>query len=108
MSKGYGLDCPVAQTLDIIGEKWTLLVLRDLLLNKARRFQDLQESLDGIAPTTLSARLKTLEGHGVITSRLYSEHPPRPEYTLTPSGRALGSVVLALRDWGQKFGTSKE
>jgi DNA-binding HxlR family transcriptional regulator len=94
-------DCPVARTLDVIGERWTLLILRDLFLHGPRRFQDFQESLTGVAPNTLSARLKTLEAQGVISRHLYSEHPPRLEYRLTPRGKSLGPVVKALRDWGR-------
>ena len=78
--------------------------MRDLLLHGARRFQDLLDSLEGIAPNTLSDRLKTLETHGVVERRFYSEHPPRAEYLLTPKGRALGPVVRAMRDWGETHG----
>jgi DNA-binding HxlR family transcriptional regulator len=95
-------DCLIARTLDIIGERWTILVLRDLFLQGPRRFQDLQESLAGVAPNTLSARLKTMEAHGLIASRLYSEHPPRLEYYLTEKGKSLGPVLKALREWGKR------
>lgn len=100
---GYGLDCPVARTLDIIGERWTLLVLRDLLRLGARKFQDFQASLTGIAPNTLSARLKRLEKAGIVERRFYEQHPPRAEYVLTEKGRELRPVVLALRNWGEKY-----
>jgi DNA-binding HxlR family transcriptional regulator len=103
MAKSYELkDCPVARTLDVIGERWTILMLRDLLLQGPRRFQDFQESLAGLAPNTLSARLKTLEAQGLIARRLYSEHPPRLEYHLTEKGKSLGPVLKALREWGQR------
>ncbi|HYT31118.1 MAG TPA: helix-turn-helix domain-containing protein [Thermoanaerobaculia bacterium] len=103
MAKSYGLkDCPVARTLDLIGERWTILILRDLLLQGPRRFQDFQESLAGVAPNTLSARLKTMEAQGLITRHLYSEHPPRLEYRLTEKGKSLGPIVKALRDWGRR------
>lgn len=92
--------CPVARALDVVGEKWSLLILRDLLLKGALRFQDLQDGLAGIAPNTLSARLKTLEKQGVVATRLYERHPPRFEYFLTDSGKALGPVLKALREWG--------
>jgi DNA-binding HxlR family transcriptional regulator len=97
-------SCPVARTLDLIGERWTVLILRDLLLKGPRRFQDFQESLAGVAPNTLSARLKEMEASGLITRRLYSEHPPRLEYHLTDKGKSLGPVLRALREWGQKHG----
>ena len=96
--------CPVAKALDIIGERWSLLILRDLFLQGPRRYQDFQESLTGVAPNTLSARLKAMEAHGVVERKLYSEHPPRLEYHLTEKGKSLGPIVKALRDWGQKHG----
>jgi DNA-binding HxlR family transcriptional regulator len=101
---GYGQDCPVARTLDVIGEKWSLLILRDLFRKGPLRFQELESGLAGVAPNTLSARLKTLEGAGVIAARLYDNHPPRFEYFLTDKGRALGPVLKALHAWGTKFG----
>ena len=103
MARSYGQkQCPVARTLDMIGERWSILILRDLFLHGARRYQDFQESLTGLAPNTLSARLKSLEGHKLIERKLYSEHPPRLEYHLTDKGRSLGPIVKALRDWGRK------
>lgn len=96
-------QCPVARALDIIGERWTILIMRDMFLFGPRRFQDLQESLSGIAPNTLSARIKTLEASGIIERKLYSEHPPRAEYSLTEKGRALGPALRALKDWGEKY-----
>ena len=103
MARSYQqADCPVARTIDIIGERWTMLVLRDLFVQGPRRFQDFQESRAGVAPNTLSARLKMMEAHGLIASRLYSEHPPRLEYYLTEKGKSLGSVLKALRAWGQR------
>jgi DNA-binding HxlR family transcriptional regulator len=95
-------NCPVARALDIIGERWTILLLRDLFLQGPRRFQDFQESLAGVAPNTLSARLKAMEAQGLITRRVYSDHPPRLEYHLTDKGKSLGPVLKALRDWGQR------
>jgi DNA-binding HxlR family transcriptional regulator len=100
MPDTYGLDCPVARTLDIIGERWSVLILRDLFLNGARRFQDFENSLSGISPNTLSARLKRLEESGIIERRFYEEHPPRAEDVLTAKGRELGPVMKALRAWG--------
>jgi DNA-binding HxlR family transcriptional regulator len=103
MAKSYRqAGCPVARTLDVIGERWAILVLRDLFLKGPRRFQDFQESLAGVAPNTLSARLKELEAQGVIERRIYSEHPPRLEYQLTDKGKSLGPVLQALREWGRK------
>lgn len=96
--------CPVARALDVIGERWTLLIIRDLLKLGPRKFADLEQSLAGISPNTLSARLKLLESKAVIEKRLYEHYPPRAEYVLTSKGRQLGSVVLALKKWGEEFG----
>src|ERR1700749_4963391 len=95
--------CPVACALDKIGEKWTLLILRDLTLHPSRRFQDLIESLKGCAPNTLSARLASLEKAGLIERRLYEQHPPRLENVLTAKGREVRRVLKALKAWGLKL-----
>jgi DNA-binding HxlR family transcriptional regulator len=103
MTRDYDQLCPVARTLDAIGERWSLLILRDLFLHETRRFRDFEVSLGGIAPNTLSARLKKLEAAGVIERRIYSEHPPRVEYLLSASGRALGPVMMSLKQWGERY-----
>ena len=103
MAKSYDIpDCPVAVTLDLIGERWTILLLRDMLLHGPRRFQDFQASLPGVAPNILSSRLKAMEERGVLRRQLYNERPPRLEYLLTDKGRSLGPIVKAMRDWGTK------
>ena len=104
MAKSYEMHCPVARTLDVIGERWAILVLRDLLLFKSRRFVDFARALPGIPPNTLSARLKQLEAAGVVERRLYEQHPPRAEYFLTAKGRELGPIVAAMREWGSQHG----
>ena len=104
MATGYGQRCPVARALDVIGEKWSLLILRDLTRKGALRFQALEAGLPGVAPNTLSARLKALEAQGVIATRLYEQHPPRYEYYLTDKGEALRPVLQSLRTWGERFG----
>jgi DNA-binding HxlR family transcriptional regulator len=101
MPKDYGQTCPVARSLEFLGERWTLLLIRDLLA-APRKFQEFTASLRGVAPTVLSRRLKLLETHGIVTRRLYSEHPPRAEYTLTDRGRELRPVVRALGIWGSR------
>jgi DNA-binding HxlR family transcriptional regulator len=98
----YDMKCPVARTLDIVGERWTLLVLRDLFSDGPRKFQDFQRSLPGISPNTLSARLKTLEENGIVARHFYENHPPRAEYRLTDKGKSLGSVLRSLLEWGNK------
>ena len=103
MARIYDLPtCPVAQTLNLIGERWTILLLRDLLLHGPRRFQDFQDSLTGVAPNTLSARLKEMEDNGLLFRQFYSERPPRVEYVLTDKGKSLGPIVRAMQQWGQK------
>jgi len=107
MPTDHNLYCPVARTLDIIGDRWTMLMLRDLFIDGPRKFQDFQQSLEGISPNTLSARLKRLEAHGVVERRIYDEHPPRAEYMLTAKGRELGPVLKALLMWGEKHTGAK-
>jgi DNA-binding HxlR family transcriptional regulator len=101
---GYGQDCPVARTLDVIGERWTVLIVRDLARLGPRKFQDFEASLPGIGPNTLSARLKRLEDASIVERRFYETHPPRAEYLLTEKGLALRPVLLALKKWGETFG----
>jgi DNA-binding HxlR family transcriptional regulator len=97
--KRYGQSCPVARSLEFLGERWTLLIVRDLL-GGPQRFQDLQKSLVGVAPTVLSERLKVLEDHGIVRREFYSDHPPRAEYILTERGAELRPTVRALAIWG--------
>jgi len=78
MAKRYDQACPVAKALEVVGDRWTLLMVRDLLRG-AQRFQDFLASLPGIAPTILSDRLKLMEEHGLVTRAFYSDHPPRSE-----------------------------
>ena len=104
MARSYSdPSCPVACALDLIGEKWTLLILRDLTLHPSRRFQDLSDSLQGCAPNTLSARLAALEQAGLVERRLYELHPPRMEYVMTAKGREVRPVLKALKAWGTKL-----
>ena len=93
-------SCSVAATLSVVGDPWTLLILRDAF-SGVRRFDDWQQRL-GVARNVLAARLKTLVAHGVLETRLYSEHPPRKDYVLTPKGRDLMPVLLTLKAWGDR------
>jgi DNA-binding HxlR family transcriptional regulator len=102
ISAPYDMRCPIARTLDIIGERWTILILRDLVVDGPRRFQDFERSLTGISPNTLSTRLKRLEESGIVERRFYEQHPPRAEYVLTEQGKELRLALRALRDWGQR------
>src|SRR5262245_34932016 len=101
MPKRAAQACPVAKSLELVGDRWTLLLVRDLLRG-ARRFQDFQQSLTGIPPNILSDRLKLMEEHGLVMRQVYSEHPPRAEYALTDNGREPGVVVGALAVWGSR------
>ena len=102
MAKTYNQPaCPVACSLDLIGDRWTLLIVRDLLRGR-RRFASLQASLPGLPTNVLSERLKALEADGLIERRFYSDHPPRAEYFLTAKGIELGDVVRALYVWGSR------
>jgi DNA-binding HxlR family transcriptional regulator len=95
--------CPIARTLDIIGDRWSILILRDLVLDGPRKFSDLQEALNGISPNTLSSRLKTLEDHGIVERRFYDQHPPRAEYVITARGRELRPILKTLKEWGDRY-----
>lgn len=95
------LHCSVARTLDVVGERWTLLVLRDAI-NGIRRFDDFAASLP-IATNVLTARLQTLVEHGILARVPYQERPVRYEYRLTDKGRDLYPVVIALLQWGDKY-----
>src|ERR1700740_2181464 len=99
MAPPYDMRCPIARTLDIVGDSWTILILRDLVVQGPRRFQDFERSLSGISPNTLSTRLKRLEDHGIVERRFYEQHPPRAEYVLTAKGSELRPVLRALLDW---------
>ena len=87
MARKYDLKCPIAGTVDIIGDRWAILILRDLFRHEARRIQDFEATLPGLTPSVLSARLKSLEHDGVVATRTYEMHPPRLEYFLTAKGR---------------------
>ena len=94
--------CPVCRTAEIISGKWTLLVIRDLA-DESRRFCELERSLDGISPRTLSLRLRALEEYGIVARNTYPEVPPRVEYALTEKGRALVPLIEDMRSYGQRW-----
>jgi len=95
------MNCSVAQALEIVGEWWTLLILRDAFVG-IRRFDDFQARL-GISRNVLTTRLDALVEHGVLRRVQYSERPPRDEYRLTDKGRGLWTVLNALREWGDEW-----
>ncbi len=92
--------CPVACSLDIVGDRWTLLIVRDLLAGK-RRFGEFLESPERIPTNILSDRLRRLQHERLVEALPYSQHPRRFEYSLSPEGRALGGTLAALADWGE-------
>lgn len=95
------LNCSVAQCLEVVGEWWSMLILRDVFLG-VTRFDDIQERL-GISRNILSRRLSALVDAGVLKKVPYSEHPPRFEYRLTPKGVDLWPVLTAMRQWGDRY-----
>ena len=95
------MHCSVAQTLEVVGEWWTLLILRDVFLG-VTRFDEFQERL-GISRNILNQRLGHLIEHGVLAKVAYSEHPPRYDYRLTDKGRDLWPVITTMRQWGDKY-----
>jgi DNA-binding HxlR family transcriptional regulator len=101
------LGCPVARTAQIIGNKWTPLIVRDLADGR-RRFSELERSLVGISPKTLSERLKRLEEAAVVERRCFAEVPPRVEYALTPKGYALLPVIAQMRAFGDRWLPAEE
>ena len=94
--------CPVARTVAIIGGKWTLLIIRDLA-SGVQRFNQLERSLQGISPKTLSERLRSLEEEGIVVRRTFAEVPPRVEYSLTEKGCDLISVIDSMRNYGKQW-----
>jgi DNA-binding HxlR family transcriptional regulator len=95
--------CPIADALELVGDRWSLLVVREAGLG-VRRFNDIQRNT-GAPRQMLTARLRKLEQAGILTRVKYSEHPPRYEYELTAAGQALIPVLRGLRAWGEQFAT---
>jgi DNA-binding HxlR family transcriptional regulator len=93
--------CPIARAEAVVGDRWTVLVLRELFMG-SHRFDEIQAQTGG-TPQMIAARLKSMEADGLVARRPYNERPPRYEYHLTPKGQAFYSVVLALRAWGETW-----
>jgi DNA-binding HxlR family transcriptional regulator len=94
--------CPIAAALDLLGDRWTLLVLRDVLLLQKSRFQEFQESPEGISSNTLTDRLERLERHGLLVREAYQERPVRHRYVATAKGRDLLPVLREAALWGMR------
>jgi DNA-binding HxlR family transcriptional regulator len=95
-------SCAVAACAEVIGAKWTALLVHDLS-EGARRFSELERSCAGISPRTLAERLRALEDEGIVERRSYDEHPPRVEYELTPKGAAMLPIIAAMREFGHSW-----
>jgi DNA-binding HxlR family transcriptional regulator len=99
--------CPVCRTAEIVCGKWTLLVIRDLAAGRSR-FCELERSLHGISPRTLSLRLRALEEEGIVARQMFPEVPPRVEYALTEKGRALVPLIEDMRAYGLRWLTGTD
>ena len=95
-------QCPVCRTADVISGKWTLLIIRDLA-DSSLRFCEIERSLTGISPRTLSLRLRALEEQGIVERRTFPEVPPRVEYALTDKGKALVPLIEDMRTYGRRW-----
>jgi len=94
--------CPVETTLLIIGEKWKVLILRDLM-NETKRFGELKKSINSISQKVLTQQLRAMEQDGLIMRKVYAEVPPKVEYSLTESGRSLKPILDSMWTWGQQY-----
>ena len=95
-------DCPVAVTVSLIGNKWKLLIIRNLLV-RPWRFNELHRDLDGISQKVLTDNLRQLESDGIITRTIYPEVPPRVEYALSDLGNSMRPILDAMQDWGNAY-----
>lgn len=101
MKNLYNLPCHIAQTLNVIGDKWTLLIIRQLMEGRDT-YKEIQMKLEGIPSNLLSERLKCLDENGLVASSIYQEHPPRYRYVLTESGKDLADLFNTIVLWGEK------
>ena len=95
-------DCPVATTVQVIGSKWKLLIMRNLLV-RPWRFNELQKNLEGISQKVLTDSLRSMEADGIITRTVYPEVPPRVEYALSPLGETMRPILDTMQAWGNAF-----
>lgn len=95
-------ECPVATTVGLIGSKWKLLIIRNLLV-RPWRFNELKKSLDGISQKVLTDSLRSMEDDGLITRTVYPEVPPRVEYALSELGETLRPILTAMQEWGNNY-----
>lgn len=106
ISNKKNFDCPVATTINLIGNKWKLLIIRDLL-NGTKRFGELRKSLTGISQRVLTENLRELETDGLLNRKVFAEVPPRVEYSLNDTGLSLKPIIQTMADWGIKYKNNK-
>ena len=99
-------ECPVATTVQLIGNKWKLLILRNLIYNERQRFSDFLKTIPAISKKVLTDDLRALEADGIIEREVFAEVPPRVEYSLTPLGKSLKPILDAMFDWGTGYKNS--
>lgn len=97
--------CPVETTLSLVGDKWKVLILRDLLPGK-KRFGELKNSVGNVSQKVLTAQLRAMEESGLVNRKVYAEVPPRVEYSLTELGQSLKPILEAMQDWGERYKSS--
>lgn len=100
-------ECPVAATVQLIGNKWKLLIMRNLLV-RPWRFNELQKSLDGISQKVLTDALRSMEKDGIVVRTVYAEVPPRVEYSLSELGESMRPILLSMQEWGQAYQEQKK
>ena len=100
-------ECPVATTVQLIGSKWKLLILRNLM-DRPWRFNELKKSLEGVSQKVLTDSLRSLENDGIITRTVYPEVPPRVEYALSDIGESMRPILTAMKEWGINYKKSLE
>ena len=94
--------CPVETTLMLIGDKWKVLILRDLMPG-TKRFGELKKSIGSVSQKVLTAQLRDMEEKGLVSRKVYAEVPPRVEYSLTELGKSLNPILDAMREWGEEY-----
>ena len=99
-------ECPVATTVQLIGNKWKLLIIRNLVYNEKQRFTDFLRTIPAISKKVLTDNLRALEDDGIVNREVFAEVPPRVEYSLTELGRTLKPVLDAMRGWGEDYKNS--
>jgi DNA-binding HxlR family transcriptional regulator len=107
MTKETAPECPVATTVQLIGSKWKLLIIRNLLA-RPWRFNELKKSLDGISQKVLTDSLRSLEEDGIITRTVYPEVPPRVEYALSELGESMRPILSSMEQWGEAYKNTLE